>query len=228
MFKNIITCAVFAGAFSGIISSILQLFLVSPLLFEAELYESGMRVHFNPLGSPESPAGAPNLWDNPARHLMTLGFNLVTFTGFGFLLTAAFALLERKNYIIKKEQGIIGGLCGFLILYLVPTIGLPPTLPGTIETIVETRQVWWLSAVALTGTGIFILIFQKTAPAIILGILFLILPHLFGYPEGEIYYGVAPPELAGKFSARSSSVGLISWLILGLITSQIWSNLKKA
>ena len=74
----------------------------------------------------------------------------------------------------------------------------------------------------------FILIFQKTTPAIILGILFLILPHLFGYPEGEIYYGVAPPELAGKFSARSSSVGLISWLILGLITSQIWSNLKKA
>ena len=91
MFKNIFVSAVVCGAIAGVLATAMQMLLVTPLLMEAELFETGQSTHFIIDGSPESPMKHVNIWEDPYRHLMTLFFNLVTFTGFGFILIAAMA-----------------------------------------------------------------------------------------------------------------------------------------
>ena len=83
MIKKLLTSAVFAGVAVGVVSTVLHLWLITPLLLEGELYETGAKVHFAANGSSQSDAGGVSIWTEPARHLTTLGFNMVTFTAFG-------------------------------------------------------------------------------------------------------------------------------------------------
>ena len=55
MFKNIFVSAVVCGAIAGVLATVMQMLLVTPLLMEAELFETGQSMHFITDGSPESP-----------------------------------------------------------------------------------------------------------------------------------------------------------------------------
>jgi len=113
MNQKLLTSAVFAGVAAGLIAALLQFFFVIPSLMEGELFETGARVHFGADGSPQSERGAPGLGGEWSRHFMTVGFNIVTYVGFGFLMLAAMALTEMKGFTqITARQGIIWGLCG--------------------------------------------------------------------------------------------------------------------
>jgi predicted cobalt transporter CbtA len=113
MFKNIFVSAVFCGTVVGALATAMQMLLITPLLLEAELFETGQSIHFITDGSPESPVKHVDIWQDPYRHLMTLCFNLVTFTGFGFLLLAAIAFFDKRGFTINKAEGIVAGVCGF-------------------------------------------------------------------------------------------------------------------
>ena len=126
MNQKLLTSAVFAGVGAGLIAALLQFYFVIPTLLEGELFEGGTRVHFGADGSPQSERGAPSLGGEFGRHLMTVGFNIVTYVGFGFLLLAAMAITEMKGFsTITARSGIIWGLCGFIAIQLAPAIGLP-------------------------------------------------------------------------------------------------------
>jgi|TARA_B110000008_G_scaffold163709_2_gene164072 cobalt transporter subunit CbtA len=227
MFKNIFVSAVVCGAIAGVLATVMQMLLVTPLLMEAELFETGQSMHFITDGSPESPIKHVDIWEDPYRHLMTLCFNLVTFTGFGFILIAAMAFFQKRGFTLSKAEGIVAGVSGFIVFQLAPSVGLPPELPGTIGVTVGLKQTWWIITILSTTVGILLLFLDKHKVVSGVGIIFITIPHLIGHPKLETYFGVAPPELAAEFASRALAVSLIAWIILGVISSQFWKYLEK-
>ena len=227
MFKNIFVSAVVCGAIAGVLATVMQMLLVTPLLMEAELFETGQSMHFITDGSPESPIKHVDIWEDPYRHLMTLCFNLVTFTGFGFILVAAMAFFQKRGFTLSKAEGIVAGVSGFIVFQLAPSVGLPPELPGTISVAVGLKQAWWIITILSTTVGILLLFLGKYKVVSGAGIIFIIIPHLIGHPKLETYFGVAPPELAAEFASRALAVSLVTWIILGVISSQFWKYLEK-
>lgn len=228
MFKIMLTSAVFAGVAAGILAAILQLWMVTPLLLEGELYESGARIHFASDGSTQSDAGeAPSIWTEPGRHLMTMGFNIVSFTAFALFLVAGFALSERAGHLISARTGLIWGLAGFIAVQLAPAMGMPPELPGTIAAEVELRQIWWLATVSATAIGLGLIAFGSLNLALF-GAVLIGLPHIWGAPQLDTYFGVAAPELAAHFATASLGVSAIAWALLGLIAATLWTQSQES
>ena len=228
MLRQILTSAVFAGVAAGVLAALLQLWLVVPLIMEAELYESGGRVHFASDGSTQSERGAPSVWDEPLRHIYTIGFSAVTFTAYAFFMVAGFALAARAGYEISARRGLVWGLCGAVIVVIAPAIGMPPELPGAIGAEVGPRQVWYLATVACTLIGVVAIAFGPTGFVALIGAALIAVPHLIGAPHLDTYFGVAPAELASEFVARVMGVALVSWAVLGLFAATIWTRSEEA
>ncbi|MBL4811838.1 MAG: CbtA family protein [Rhodobacteraceae bacterium] len=226
MTKHLMTCALFAGLAAGALAVLLQLTFITPLLFEGELFETGARVHFAN-GVAESPAGAPPVWGEISRHLGTFGMNLISYTGFAFLLVAGFALAERSGHEVTARKGAIWGLAGFIAVNLAPAFGLPPELPGTIAAELGARQTWWVGCVLATIAGLAALGFGRSPVIIAAGMVLIALPQIIGAPHIGTYFGVAPPELASHFVTRSLGVAAMSWTLLGTIAGGLWAN-KRA
>ncbi len=224
MLKKIVTSAVFAGVGAGVLAALLQLALVVPLIMEAELFESGARVHFPEGGSPQSDRGAPSVWEEPLRHIYTVGFSAVTFTAYAFLMIAGFLLAERFGHEVTTRRGLFWGLCGGLAVVIAPAISMPPELPGAIGAEVGPRQAWYLSCVVLTLIGLSQIGLGTRARYMMTTPVFLLVPHLIGAPHLDTYFGVAPPELASEFVARVMGVALISWTLLGLFAAYFWTR----
>ena len=226
MTRHLLTSGLFAGLAAGLVAALLQFWLVTPLLLEGELYESGTRTHFAAsLSAPvQSPAGpAEGLTQDLSRHAMTAGFNLVAYTAFALILLAGMALADRFGHAIDTRKGIVWGLCGFVAMHLAPAVGMPPELPGTIAAEVELRQVWWLATVAASILGLGLIAFGSgILPA--LGIAALALPHLIGAPHLDTYFGIAPPELSAEFATRSLGVAAVSWVVLGTLTAYLYTR----
>ncbi|GFE65004.1 CbtA family protein [Litoreibacter roseus] len=228
MLKHILTSAVFAGVAVGVLAAAVQLWLMTPLLLEGELFETGARVHFAADGSPQSEAGPPSLMDEPVRHLTTAGFGIVTFTAFGFLMAAGFALATRAGHVVTPRAGLIWGLCGFIAVQLAPAVGLSPELPGTVAPEVEMRQAWWLGTVIATTVALALIAFGRGTLSWIIATALILAPHIVGAPHLDTYYGVAPPELSAHFAARSLGTSALSWCLLGLIAATVWSHQEEA
>lgn len=224
MTKNLLTSAVFAGLAAGLIAAFLQFSFVIPTLLEGELFEGGERVHFSVNGSPQSERGTPSLGGDVGRHAMTVGFNVVTYVGFAFLLLAGMAIAEMRGLTkITPKQGIIWGLAGFVAIQLAPALGLPPVLPGTIGADVDARQAWWLGTIVASIAGLWTLAFVR-GPLALIGVLLLALPHIIGAPMLDTYWGVAPPELAAQFVTFSLGSAAAGWATLGFFAAWFWTR----
>ncbi len=224
MTKNLLTSAVFAGVAAGLIAAALQFVFVIPALLEGELFETGARIHFGADGSPESDRGAPGLGGDFARHAMTVGFNVVTYVGFGFLLLAAMAFAELRGLTtITPKQGLIWGLAGFIAIQLAPAIGLPPELPGTPTAEIGPRQMWWLGTIIASVLGLWIIAFGRGFIAFG-GVVLLLIPHLIGAPHLDAFWGVAPPELSAEFVTLSLGTAAAGWTILGFLCAWFWTR----
>ena len=151
MFRHLLTSALFAGLAAGLLATILQLAFVVPLIFEGELYETGARLHFSATGSPQSPVGHPSIWVEPARHIGTFAMNLVTWSGFAFILIAGFALAERTGSRIDARTGAIWGLCGFIAIQLAPSD--PGTFCGGMDLGYILDAMPWREALATVFKG---------------------------------------------------------------------------
>lgn len=224
MTKNLLTSAVFAGVAAGLIAALLQFIFVIPALLEGELFETGARIHFGAHGSPESDRGAPGLGGEWGRHLMTVGFNIVTYVGFGFLLLAAMAFAELRGLTtISPRQGLIWGLAGFIAIQLAPAFGLPPELPGTPAAEIAPRQAWWLGTLVATSLGLWVIAFGR-GPIALAGIVLILIPHLIGAPHLDAYWGVSPPELSAEFATLSLGTAAAGWTALGFLCAWFWTR----
>lgn len=254
MINRMLPSALFAGFAAGLLAALLQFVFVEKLILLAEDYETGARVHFAGVMSADGhdhsateaadPDTAPAAAEEAApatdghdhqheageeasplqRHALTVLFAALTYTGFALVLVAGFATAEMMGHRPDLKAGLLWGLAGFAAIQLAPAVGLEPELPGTMSAALENRQIWWAGTAIATGAGLAFLAFGRGVPAKIGGLVLLALPHVIGAPELEGFAGIAPPELASKFAARSLAVGLVAWLALGAIAAQLWTG----
>lgn len=223
MTRNLLTSALFAGVATGLIAALLQFAYVIPALLEGELYESGARVHFASEGAAQSERGSPGLGDDPGRHAMTVGFNMVAYVGFALILLALMALAERRGTPVAPRAGLIWGLAGFFAVQLAPAFGLPPELPGIPAADLAARQAWWLGTVLASAAGIGLIAFTRGWLPL-LGIALIAAPQIIGAPHPADYTGTAPPELAARFVGLSLGAAAVSWAAMGCLAAWFWGR----
>ena len=225
MTRNLLSSAVFAGLIAGLLAALLQFVFVIPLLLEGELYESGARVHFLVDGMTQSDRGAPGLGNEWGRHLMTIGFNVVTYTGYGLILVAAMGFArDRTGTQITALNGLIWGLCGFIAVQLAPAVGLPPELPGTPAAELAPRQVWWIATILATAIGLALIAFGRGLPMHALGLVLILAPQVVGAPHLDTFFGIAPPELSAEFATVSLGFAAVGWATLGYFCAHFFAR----
>ncbi len=158
------------------------------------------------------------------RNGMTVLVYALTYTGYALLMVAGFALSEQFGRKVEARQGLFWGLAGFAALQLAPAMGLAPELPGTMAADLSARQLWWLGTVLATGGGVALLSFGRGVAVWVAAAVLLAAPHVIGAPHLEAFSGIAPPELAAEFAARSLGMALVSWLALGAIAARLWAG----
>ncbi|MEY8096800.1 CbtA family protein [Falsihalocynthiibacter sp. S25ZX9] len=231
MFKQIFTSALFAGIAAGLLSALLQFWLVTPVLLEGEEYETGAKNHYAGvlIVEGEDPAPVEVEVETPpttseliVRHGMTVAMNIIVFTGFALILVAGIATAASSGHEVTAKSGIVWGLAGFIAVQLAPAAGLFPELPGTPAEDIILRQMWWITAVVATLVGLALIAFGNRAYWMVLGAAFVAAPHIIGAPHLEFYAGVAPPELSALFVSRSLAVACASWAIMGGVAGAVW------
>jgi cobalt transporter subunit CbtA len=144
MIKRIAQTAGFSALLAALLLTLLQSLWVSPLILEAETYESAEPVaeHSHAQGTAahdhhhDADAWAPQ--DGLQRTLFTGLSNLVVAVGFALMLAGLYSLHAPG----RTWQGLLWGLAGFATFNLAPAIGLPPELPGTAAAELTLRQYW--------------------------------------------------------------------------------------
>lgn len=230
MTKNLVTSAVFAGVAAGLIAAALQFMFVIPMLLEGELFETGARVHFVPenAGGPQSEKGAPGLGGEFGRHAMTVGFNMVTYVGYGLILLALMSLAQRSGVNkITARGGMIWGLAGFIAVQMAPALGLPPELPGTPAAEIGPRQAWWFMTIIATAVGLGVIAFSRGLLPLV-GAALILAPHVIGAPHLDTYWGVSPPELSAHFVSVSLGAAAAGWTLLGFFCGFFWERGQDA
>lgn len=224
MFTKIVTSALIAGFVAGLIAAVLQFLFVQPVLLHAELYETGTKVHF---GANGSDANGP-VWTFIAmRDGFSILFSALVYCGYGLLLIAALALADEQNQTYTPRQGIVWGIAGFAVFQLAPAFGLPPEVPGIGAADVTDRQVWWFFTVAATAIGLGLFAFGKTPLLWAVGAALILLPHIIGAPVPDAFVGTVPPEVASLFVTRSLGVGLVAWIVLGVLAVHFWNTTSE-
>ena len=247
--KHMLSSALVAGFAAGLLCALLQFLLVQPKILLAEGYESGELVHFQGIASAEERAAAMDHAahdmdmtgaDMPAeevghqhgagaetgahRQALTVLFAVLTYCGYALALVAGMNLADQVGIKLGLSQGILWGLAGFLAFQLMPALGLQPDLPGTPTTDLGARQVWWAATAAATVVGLWFAVYGTAIWQRAAGIIILAAPHIWGAPELASFGGIAPPELAASFTARSLAVGMITWGVLGGLVVTLWRS----
>ena len=235
MFHRILLAGIVAGLVAGLALTALQWGAVTPLIIEAERYETGgvgegrAEGGTAPLaagghdhgggGHGHGAAWAPE--DGIERGAWTVLSNVATAIGFALLLVALFAWRGGATW----RQGLLWGAAGFVAFFANPAIGLRPELPGDFAAALLDRQLWWLFAVACSGGGVGLLLLAPGRAAKVGGALLLALPHLAGAPHPEVAGGLAPRALGERFFVATALTNALFWLLLGLAASLAFGRL---
>ena len=216
--KRIFFAAALAGALAGSLLTVVQQAEVSQLILKAEVYEdaaaaSSQTAHVHAAGEPEH--HAHEAWqpaNGAERTLFSALANISLAVGFGLLLGAVIVL---RGQVGGWRTGLLWGLGGYVVFFVAPSLGLPPEVPGTESAPLGDRQLWWLMAVVLTASGLFLLAFVKNWQAKLLAVVLLAVPHLVGAPQLLVPSSTAPIELARAFIYATALANAVFWLALG-------------
>jgi cobalt transporter subunit CbtA len=224
MFRRIVFSAVGAGFAACLAITALQLFTTEPLILHAEVFETAGEAahHHAAVANEATPAAthahehAQDAWE-PAD-----GFERTAFTALANLLMGIAAslvllsLMVLKGEPIDARRGLLWGLGGFAAASLLPSLGLPPELPGTPAAELLSRQTWWLGTVAASAFGLGLLAFGRHWAWRGLGLALLVVPHVIGAPEPPSFEAAYPAGLAGEFVVASLVVSALLWSLSGL------------
>ncbi|MEA1028144.1 CbtA family protein [Pseudomonas sp. N-137] len=227
MIKRIAQTAGFSGLLAALLLTLLQSFWVSPLILQAETYESAPTTEHH-----EHAAGAVHSHDAQAwepedgwqRLLSTTGGNLVVAVGFALMLAGLYTLRAPT----RTSQGLLWGLAGYATFVLAPTLGLPPELPGTAAADLAQRQMWWIGTAASTAVGIALIVFGRHWLLKLLGVATLLVPHVIGAPQPEVHSMLAPEALESQFKLASQVTNVAFWLALGLVSAWLFRRGDQA
>ena len=240
MIVRLLSAALAAGFLAAVVTTGLQLSLTSPLILEAERYETQAAadlprafplVHAH-LHAPlhlahgghdhgAAPDAAP-AWQ-PGAGLPRMAFTglatLVGGVGYALLLGAVMLALGREP---TPERALGFAIAGFLSVALAPALGLPPELPGSEVAPLAARQAWWLMTALATGMGLYLIAIRRAAISIVGGLVLIVAPHIVGAPEVAATKSELPAGLAAQFAARSLALGFVFWAVIGLSYGWAW------
>ncbi|MCF7701960.1 cobalt transporter [Loktanella sp. M215] len=208
MLRPILTTALLAGAAAGVAAGVLHLVFVQDILLSAEVFETR---------SEQAPAALLTM-----RNALTIMVMVVLYCGYGVILVALMAFRGQAGDRIDARSGLLWGIAGFAVVMLAPAFSLPAQLPGATETELAMRQIWWVIFVLSAAGGAWILAYGKTPGQWAVAALLLVAPHLVGPRLPDVLTGSAPMELAALFTARSLGVGLLTWIVLGMVAGAVW------
>ena len=225
MFKRIVFSACLAGLLAGLFLTLIQTVQVVPLILEAETYEiseaATAPVHEGVTADHHHHDGEWAPADGWQRTGFTAIANVLIAMGFALLLGAAFILRQGIDW----PQGLLWGLAGYTVFFILPSLGLPPEIPGTFAANLVDRQAWWLLTVSCSALGLALLLLQRQWRWKLTGALLLIVPHLIGAPHPEVAGGSAPQALAQAFLWATAIVNGLFWLLLGGLTAFMFKRL---
>ncbi len=235
MFGRIILTALAAGVIAGVFVWGAHMIKTTPLILAAEVYENSATSPGDMAGGavehPKTETQAPEAeeaWapgDGTERSLYTLLADVITSIGFAFLLVGAISLSGRA---IDWRRGILWGLCGFAAVYLSPSLGLAPELPGMQAAELSARQAWWLGTVAATAIGLALVALQPRTALKGLGLGLIMLPHIIGAPHHPAAAGGGvPAELAAEFAIVTMVVTGLFWMVLGGLTGYFYDRFER-
>mmetsp|Transcript_4214 Transcript_4214/g.7610 ORF Transcript_4214/g.7610 Transcript_4214/m.7610 type:complete len:248 (-) Transcript_4214:118-861(-) len=222
MFTRLLTSALFAGAASGLIAALLQLWFVQPVLLHAELYESGELLHF---GADSTIAASQNVGGvDLVRDGLSAVFTMLIYSAYAMILLAAMSVAEERGAAITARNGIVWGIAGFVAVHLAPGFSLAPEVPGVAAADVVLRQIWWFTTAIMAAAAMALIGFGKNWTSWLGAAVLLLAPHVYGAPEPEVFTGPVPTEIGALFAARALGVGLAAWVLLGLFAGYFWSR----
>jgi cobalt transporter subunit CbtA len=222
LFRRIVFAAALAGLAAGGLLTLVHSLTVVPLIQQAETYEQAAeQKKAEAAGSAHQHAG-DKAWEPEGleRTLYTGLFDVLAGIGFGLLLAAGYALRGAAN----AKQGLLWGLGGFAAFSLAPALGLPPALPGTEAAELASRQIWWLSTVALTAVGLSLAAFASHWALKLAGLALIVVPHAVGAPQAVEPGGAAPAELQHQFIMASLVANGMFWIVLGAATGYFFER----
>jgi cobalt transporter subunit CbtA len=237
MIQKMVTSALFAGFAAGLFAALLHFAFVQKYILLGEQYESGAAVHYQGVAAGAHDHSAADDHDHaehdhgndaPAGALQRNGLTVLFFgllyTAYALVLVAGIALARQFGHHVTARDGLFWGLAGFVCVHLAPALGFAPELPGTATAPLADRQLWWALTAICTAAGLALIGYGRKPVWIALAAVVLALPHLIGAPALEGFSGVAPPEVASAFAARSLAVGLIAWSVMGWLAGWFWDR----
>ncbi|NMG28636.1 CbtA family protein [Aromatoleum evansii] len=243
LFRRIVLCALLVGALAGLLVSAVQHWQAIPLIAAAEVFEASVESadpaaalatsahdHDHDHAGGDAHAHDAETWapdEGTERHVWTAVANILTAIGFGLVLVAAITTWEhlRGRPLASAGTGLAWGAAGWICVFGLPTLGLPPELPGSVAAPLGDRQVWWLLAAASGAAGLALLAFIR-GPLRLAGLAVLVLPfavgapHLAGGPFAAYDIGIARQmeALAGPFTLATTIATAVQWLALGCLS----------
>ena len=218
MIGRVVLAALLAGIAAGIILGAIQHVRITPLILEAEKYEtagaaqlateaSSAALAEHDHGGGWEPAGGLQ------RTLFTTGSSAMAGAGFALLLAGVSLVTGLR---ITPQNGLIWGLCGFLAVAVAPGAGLPPELPAMPAADLLPRQLWWVGTIAATGAALYLIAVRKELLAMVLAVVLIAIPHVIGAPQPSTLETPIPAGLATEFAATSVAAAAVFWSLTGL------------
>jgi len=242
MFRNLFLAALCAAICAGLVTSVVQHFRLTPMIFAAEAFEGAApaEAHSHDPAAPAADAAAAPAADAAAhdhgddewmpqdgleRSAFTAFSNIVAAAGFALILGAVALLF---NLPITAATGLAWGVAGFAVFTLAPSFGLPPGLPTMPIAETFARQVWWIGTALATGAAILLLVKQRALWALGVSIVLVALPHLIGAPQPAVEPSAIPPGLAAGFASAVIVNGAIFFVVLGVVFGYVADRLAAA
>ena len=244
MFRNIVVSAFGAGLAVCAVVTVLQLATTEPLILHAEQFEGG--AHHDHAGAAPHDHGAgvaadaqggtvaasdaaePEEWapaDGFERVFFTVVANLLVGVSVSLILLGGMTL---KGGAIGVRSGLLWGAAAFVAVSLLPSLGLPPELPGTPAADLLERQTWWIGTAIASGLGIALIAFGGHWAVKAAGLVLLVLPHAIGAPAPPSHDVAYPGALAGEFVIASLVVSAVLWSFSGAAAGWLYQRLTRA
>lgn len=240
LFQRLFLCALLVGTCSGLVHGAIQRWQVIPLIEAAEVFETQAEpvepAHDDAHGHDHEHTHDAAAWepeDGLERTAWTVVANVLSGTGYALLLLPLIAAWDRRNggRSASWRSGALWGAAGWLCLFAVPALGLPPELPGSAAAALQARQAWWLMAALSTAAGLGLLCWRRERMQAWrwLGLALPLLPFAIGAPrhEGPLFPGhdaqavVQLQALSEQFFMATSAATAVYWVVLGALCGAV-------
>ena len=216
MIGRVLLAALLAGIAAGLVFGAIQHVRLTPLILEAETYETVGHDHGAAAGEATQSHGHDEAW-SPADGWQRTLSTTVTAAMAGAAFAALMAGISLIGGVpITSQNGAVWGLCAFLAVTVAPAAGLPPELPGMPAADLVARQVWWLGAIVSTGAALYLIATRYETWAMALAVGLIGLPHVIGAPLTVEHESAVPPGLAATFAANAIAANAIFFGLLGI------------